>query len=518
MRMILFSRSVQVGQPARGRGLARASALTYMIGLLACCVVAASAAERVFKAGAAHLDITPELGSLIVGGFSPFPAKHIHDPLYARALVLDDGAHRIALVVCDNVSIGRECIDAAKKIIEQQSKLPGGQVMVSATHTHSGPNARGEASIPSRVAPKGPAAPLDSQAGSESQPHPLTPYQQFLARKIADAVQCAINNLEPAKIAWGSASQPQHVFNRRWFVKDETALRNPFGGVDRVRMNPPRGSPALDKPAGPTDPEIPFIAVQSKDGRPISLLAAYSLHYVGGVGAADISADYYGVFNQRMRELVGAERTEPAFVSLMANGTSGNINNIDFREKAQSRKPYEHLTAVAHSVADAVYAAYRKLEYRDWVALDSRYRELNLALRRPSPELVTRSRELLAKPPANPPWHTQERVYANRVLQLAAGPERADVPLQAFRIGDLSIMTMPTETFVETGLELKARSPMKPAMPIELANGAFGYMPTPDQHALGGYESWIGTNRLEVQASVKIVDALLAMVGEMKGK
>lgn len=470
-------------------------------------LAAAPAAERVFRAGAAHLDITPELGSPIVGGFAPFPARNIHDPLYARAIALDDGAHRIALVVCDNVAIGRECIDAAKKIIEQQSKLPGAQVMVSATHTHSGPNARAAGFVPENNLP---TAPLLAPT--------LTPYQQFLARRIADAVQCAINNLEPAKIAWGSASQPQHVFNRRWFVKGEELRRNPFGGVDRVRMNPPRGSPALEKPAGVTDPEIPFIALQAKDGRPIGLLAAYSLHYVGGTGAADISADYYGMFNQRMRELVGAERQDPAFVSLMANGTSGNVNNIDFRAKAPAspRKPYEHMREVAYSVADAVFAAYRKLDYRDWVPIDSRYRELNLAVRWPSPEIVTRSRELLAQPPRNPPWQAQERFYAMRVLQIAAGPERIDVPLQAFRIGDLSIMTMPTETFVETGLELKARSPIKPAMPIELANGAYGYMPTPEQHELGGYESWIGSNRLEVQASVKIVDALLAMLGEMK--
>ena len=465
----------------------------------------AAAESREFRAGAALLDITPELGSLIVGGFAPFPARHIHDPLYARALALDDGAHRIVLVVCDNVGIARECIDAAKEIIERQSKLPKSQVMVSATHTHSGPSARPDSSIPSDKIPTAtPAAP------------PLTPYQQFLARRIADAVHCAINNLEPAKIAWGSVQQPQHVFNRRWFVKDEALRRNPFGGVDQVRMNPPRGSAALDKPAGPTDPEIPFIAVQAKDGRPLSLLAAYSLHYVGGVAGADISADYYGYFNQRIRELLGAERQEPAFVSLMANGTSGNINNIDFRAKAPARKPYEHMQAVAHEIAAAVFAAYRKLQYRDWVPVDARYRELNLGQRRPSPELVARSRELLSAPPKTPPWQSQERVYANRVLQLATAPERVDIPVQAFRIGDLGLMTLPVETFVETGLDLKARSALKPAIPIELANGAFGYMPTPEQHKLGGYESWLGTNRLEVDASVKISNALLAMIAEMQ--
>lgn len=461
-------------------------------------------AARTLKAGAAQLDITPELGALIVGGFSPIPAKHIHDPLFARALVLDDGTNRIAFVVCDNLGIARDAIDAAKQLIEQQSKLPGARVMVSSTHTHSGPPARPDNALPSDQVPVAPAA-----------PPPLSRYQQFVARRIADAVQCAINNLEPAKIAWGSVPQPQHVFNRRWFVSDEAVRRNPFGGVDRVRMNPPPASPALEQPAGPTDPEFSFVSVQTKSGRPLSLFSAYSLHYVGGVPAADISADYFGVFNHRMRELLGAERPEPAFVSLLANGTSGNINNIDFRARRPPQRPYERMRAVAHELADAVFAAYQQLEYRDWVPLDARYQELSLATRRPPPELVARSRELLAQPAPAKPWHGHERIYANRVLQLADGPARIEVPLQVFRIGELSIYTVPAETFVETGLELKARSPSQPAFTVSLANGSFGYLPTPEHHALGGYETWLGTNRLEVEASTKIVSALLQMAREL---
>ncbi len=474
---------------------------------LAIGVHAATPAPRVLQAGAAELDITPELGALIVGGFAPIPAKHIHDPLLARALVLDDGTSRIAFVVCDNVGIARDTIDAAKLHIERQSKLSKSHVMVSSTHTHSGPPARPDSALPSDKIPVTPAA-----------PPALSRYQEFVARRIADAVQCAINNLEPAKIAWGSVQQPQHVFNRRWLVNDEAARRNPFGGVDRVRMNPPQAAALGGQPAGPTDPEFFFVSVQTKSGRPLSLFSAYSLHYVGGVPAADISADYFGVFNQRMRELLGAERQEPAFVSLLANGTSGNINNIDFRAKRPAKKPYEHMRAVAHEIADAVFAAYQKLEYRDWVPLDARTTELSLATRRPPPELVARSRELLSKPAQTPPWHGNERIYANRVLQLADGPARIEAPLQAFRLGELAIYTLPAETFVETGLELKARSPFKPAFAVSIANGSFGYMPTPEHHALGGYETWFGTNRLEVEASTKMVDALLKLAAEMKTK
>ena len=88
--------------------------------------------------------------------------------------------------------------------------------------------------------------------------------------------------------------------------------------------------------------------------------------------------------------------------------------------------------------------------------------------------------------------------------------------LQAFRIGDLAIATIPFETFAEIGLELKAKSPIKPMFTIELANGAYGYLPSPRQHAHGGYETWLGTNRVEVDASRKITTKVLELFAKLK--
>jgi neutral ceramidase len=90
------------------------------------------------------------------------------------------------------------------------------------------------------------------------------------------------------------------------------------------------------------------------------------------------------------------------------------------------------------------------------------------------------------------------------------------VPLQAFRIGDLGIAATPIETFAEVGLELKAKTPFAKSFTISIANGAYGYMPTPEQHKLGGYESWLGTNRVELDAAPKMVTRLLAMLHEMR--
>ncbi len=88
--------------------------------------------------------------------------------------------------------------------------------------------------------------------------------------------------------------------------------------------------------------------------------------------------------------------------------------------------------------------------------------------------------------------------------------------VQAVRIGHLGIATSPFEMFAETGLEIKAKSPLKPTCTIELANGCYGYLPTPEQHKLGGYETWLGTNKVEIEASTRLTAALLEMLGELE--
>ncbi len=281
-------------------------------------------AGPVFRAGAATSNITPPLGELIVGGWQPVPATYIHDELYARCLVLDDGTTKLAIVLCDNVGIPQEVFDLAKDEIHRATGLPHSHSLMASTHTHSATTARGACKV--------------------IRDTDLTEYQKFVARRIADGVRRAIHQLRPARIGWGAVDEPSEVFNRRWFVDDAALLANPFGGVDRVRMNPPRGHAALDRPAGPTDPQISFVSVQSRDGRPIALLANYSLHYVGGVPAGDVSADYFGCFARAIEKELGATDQSPPFVGMLSNGTSGDVNNIDFTRKDTPRyRSYEKM-------------------------------------------------------------------------------------------------------------------------------------------------------------------------------
>src|SRR5215218_890391 len=323
-------------------------------------------APQVFRAGAAASNITPPLGQPIVGGWTSPPATHIHDELHARCLVLDDGRTRLAFAVCDNVGIPRPVFDTARRLVHEETGLAEDHLLLAATHTHSATTARSQ----------NPLVPDES----------LTEYQRFLARRIADGIRRALNNLEPAEVGWGSVDVPTQVFNRRWHLRPGTPLPNPFGGQDKVKMNPGRGSPELLEPAGPTDPQVSFLSVRSKDGRPIALLANYSLHYVGGVPEGHVSADYFAAFADRITQLLGADRLAPPFVGIMSNGTSGDVNNIDFRQKGKPLPPYQKIREVADEVAEAVHRVHQEIEFRDWVPLAAARQELVLAVRKPTEE------------------------------------------------------------------------------------------------------------------------------------
>ena len=459
------------------------------------------AGKRVFRAGAATSNITPMLGAGIVGNFTEPKAERVHDELHARCLVLDDGTTKLAIVVSDNVGISREVYDEAKRLIHAETGLPPQNMLMSSTHTHSATSARWSNSLK----PDG----------------EFSDYQKFVSRRIADGVRRALGNLEPAQIGWGVGTEPRPLFNRRFKMKPGVELLNPLGGVDQVKMNPGAGNPNVVEPAGPTDPEVSFVTVRSAaaGNRPIALWASYSLHYVGGVRPNEISADYFAVFADKVQQRLGADRLDPPFVGILSNGTSGDVNNIQVigaQKGAKRPAPYEQIHKVADMVADAVMKAHASVQYQDWVPLRAVARDLTLKTRKPTPDLVERAKRILSK--EQPTKVPNEEAYARRTLALAESPDEVSVPLQALRIGDLGVATIPFEVFTQTGLDIKARSPFKPTFTTSLANGSYGYLPTPEQHKLGGYETWLGTNRVEERASVKITDALIGMLGELKAE
>lgn len=452
--------------------------------------------DLVFRAGAATSNITPPLGMEIVGNFAPRPvAAQVHDELHARCLVLDDGTAKLVFVVADTISLARDVWDEAKQKIEAATGIPAANQMFSGTHTHS--------SVAAVASPDG-----------------SLHYRALLVSRVVDGVRRALARLEPARIAWGSGRVPQHVFNRRWLLKEGSTNPNPFGGQDRAVMNP--GGLLRDRlagPAGPTNPEVFCLSVQAADGRQIALMANYWLHYVGGVPREEISADYFGEFCRKVEEALATEGDHPPVVALLANGPCGDVNNNDYSGKtpAVKREPYEKIKLVAGDLAAEALRVRETLKHRDWASLKAATADLEIAARRPSPEQVRWAEAVLAKSKDAKPAHPLEQTYAERTLAARdAKPDRSTCFLQVFRIGDLGIAAIPFEVFTETGLEIKARSPFPDTFTIELANGSHGYLPTPAQIDLGGYETWLGTNRVEREASVKVTERILELFGQVR--
>lgn len=443
---------------------------------------------KTFRAGAYAQNITPTKFPISVnGGMTDRQATAAHDPLHARCLVLDDGAVKIVFAVCDSCKMPREITDEAKRMIHKETGIPPERILISATHTHTAPT-----------------------VAASFQSEPDEAYQKFLIGKIAAGVIEAHRRLEPAKIGWGVGKDPTQVFNRRWKVKPGSVLLlDPFGkGTDQVRMNPGHLHPDLLEPAGPTDPDVSFISVQSIQGRPLAFLANYALHYVGGV--PPLSADYFAVFAERMKARLGGDEH---FVGIMSNGTSGDINNVNFSKAGLGKQaPGEQARIVAESVSQAAFDAYKNVKHLDWAELRMAQKEIELGVRLPSADEIKAAQEILADA-KGPVLKKPGEIYARETVLLAKYRAKVKIVLQAIRIGDLGIVSSPCETFVETGLEIKQKSPLKPTFTIELANGANGYMPTPEQHALGGYETWRSrSSYVEVNASRAVTATLLELL------
>ena len=425
------------------------------------------------QAGAFAQDITPKVWPISVnGGMSDIQATAAHDPLHARCLVLKNKETSLAIVVCDSCALPRDLVDRAKVLAAKKTRIPASHILISATHSHSCPT----------------ATPL-------FQSDPDSDYLEYLVDRIASGIEQANSQLEPARIGWGACEQRSLVFNRRWIVKEERgsedAVETPFGiKSDRIITNPGYNNPKVERSINVVDPEVNFISIQSREGRPIALLANYSLHYVGGVPKDQVSADYFGEFAQRIARKLNATDLNPPFVGIMSNGTSGDVNNVDFRQKSvPDREPFEQISFVAELLAQDVAKSCENLEYFDAVPLKVRHTEIAVGVRKPiADEIASAERKIAGRPERS--LTDLPSIYARETALLSEYPTSVRIKLQAIRIGSLGIAAIPCEVFTETGLALKRNSPLKRTFTISLANGYNGYLPPPEQHLLGGYETW----------------------------
>jgi hypothetical protein len=455
--------------------------------LLASALQSSEAAGRVFRAGAAVVDISPTNFPVIVNAmFTERSATGVVDRLEARSLMLDDSLNRISLTVVDSCMLPRDLLDRAKHIASRVTGVPMDHMMISSTHTHSAPSAMG--CLGSRVD---------------------TNYAAFLPSRIADAIILANAGLQTARIGWAVVDDWDHTFNRRWIRRPDKMLEDPFGQRNvRANMHPGHQSPDAVGPSGPVDPALSVIALQTPDGRPLAMLANYSQHYYG---SDLVSSDYYGRFRKHVAEML--TNAPESFVAILSQGTSGDQMWMDY---GAPRKEIGY-DAYAKELALRAKEAYAKIQFADWVPLRIAEELVQLRYRTPTPERLDWAQKAAATLGGRLPQTTAE-VYALEAIYLHDRP-KTELVLQAIAIGDLGIAAIPNEVYALTGLKLKAQSPLQPTMNIELANGAEGYIPTPEQHKLGGYTTWPArTAGLETVAEPKIVEAMLRLLENVSQK
>jgi lysophospholipase L1-like esterase len=445
--------------------------------------------QAVFRAGAAAVDVTPpKLPVLVNGGFLQVSADKVNDTLNARCLVLDDASVRLAIVVVDSCMLPRELIDRAKDIAAMRTSIPAERILVSATHTHTAPAAMGALGC-----------------------SPDSNYVEFLPERIADAIEKAAKNLVPARVGWGSIDDDQHTHCRRWIRRPDKIITDPFGNrTVRANMHPGHQNADVIAPAGPVDPGLSVLSVQATDGRPIAVLANYSMHYFG---TQPVSADYFGRFSTTLSQKLGADKLDPPFVAMMSQGTSGDQQWMDYA------KPKSAITidAYADAVAEGAFQACKSVVYRDQASIAMAEAKLELRRRVPDEKRLAWAKPIAEKLGDNPPRSIPE-VYAREAFFLHREPQR-ELKLQAIRIGELAIAAIPNEVYAITGLKIKAWSPLPATFTIELANGSEGYIPPPEQHFLGGYTTWPArTAALEVEAEPKIVETVLGLLEAVAGK
>ncbi|HTM52028.1 MAG TPA: neutral/alkaline non-lysosomal ceramidase N-terminal domain-containing protein [Bryobacteraceae bacterium] len=450
-----------------------------------------AAAAGPFRAGAHAVDISPLTAPIVTSGqFLPVLAERTLDPLRARSLALDDGQQRVVLTVVDTLMMPRELLDRVKAAAARSTGIPERNMMISATHTHSAPAVMGA-------------------LGTDVNPE----YVRLFEAGLIKAIEGAVSRLAPARAGWTVVQDFEHTHNRRWILRPDRLRQDPFGDWNvRANMHPGYQNPDFLGPSGPVDPDLTLLAIQSASGRPIALLANYSMHYVGRFGRV-VSSDYYGHFAESLQRSIGAQDGSQPFIAMMSQGTSGDQMWMDY---SQPEKKVEY-KAYAGELAAIAREAFKKIRFKDGITLACAETTLRLSRRVASPERLAWAKEVMSGMAGGPP-RNQYEVYAREQRLIAAEPER-ELKLQAFRIGEIGIAAIPNEVYAISGLKIKIQSPLQPTFNIELANGAEGYIPPPEQHRLGGYTTWAArTAALETGAEPKIVDAVLQLLEAVAGK
>ena len=449
--------------------------------------------RNVFQAGAAQQIITPPLGTIVNGDFYQRYAHSIHDDLFAKALVLDDGQICLVIAIVDVCSMSQEFIDGIKGDINLELSIPTEQILIASNHTH-GSGSTEELYLTS----------IDSN------------YRHQLPNLIMAAVRSAYQKRQPAKICFGSEDVPQHLLCRRYFMQKEYKALNPISGQsESIKTNPFNAGHLIEKPVSGTDPQLSYLAVKSLDNKWIGILGNYSMHYAGDWEPGTITADYFGTFAGYLQKDLKSEE----LVAMMSSGTGGDINNWDFQKNDKPALDFSQSDRIGRDLASTVANSLLDAKWDENPHLNYHHESLSLQRHKPDKAICEEAKKITteARFEARSYDDTSLRsIYAREQILMSEMPYLQTCPLQAFQIGQLVIGALPGEFFAETGLWLKNKFLNIPYFSICLANGNVGYVPPPHQFKLGGYETWrCRYSSLNLEAEPILRKAMVSLIQSM---
>ena len=415
--------------------------------------ICVSRSTGALKAGAAKVDITPR-ESVWLSGYSARnkPSEGVLDKLYAKALVLDDGEEKTAIVSVDLLWVPLEITSEVRKKVQAKIGIPAESILICATHTHFGPKIY-------RIAKDWPDTP-DSEVDKA--------YVQSLTKRIVEAILTAGKNLKEAQIGATKGEISEIVYNRRTKKPDGTVamtFRLPAAKAEYV--------------FGPVDPEVGILRIEEANGSLVGAIVNYACHPVSGAKDTEkfyhISADYPGYTAKVVEEIEGG-------LCLFALGTAGNLNPNRIGRK-------DPRAEIGKALGGEVLRRIQTVSTSGDVALRGMKKEITLP--------------------------RKEAAGDEKEKKSDEGEKTLTTEIQVLRIGDIYILGLPGEILVEIGLEIKKRAGIEKLFIISLSNDTCGYVCPQQAYKEGGYEPGSGTALAEGAGEI-VTEQALKLLGAMK--
>ena len=457
---------------------------------------------RQIRVGVATADITPPLGTHLSGsGMGDHrPAREVLDPLHARAIVFASGDRRVAIVTLDVTIITADYTARIRAAISDATGIPPEAIMVHAIQTHSAPSL-GYFMLD-------PDFPLETTPETEYLRGCERAYADFAADAAARAAIRAAETLQSVRLGLGRGIVGDQAFNRRGVRRDGAIIMpKPLG-----RAVQPLGITELCYLEGPIDPEVGVLCAMGTDDRPLALLLHHTCHPVNVFGHPEtytaVSADWPGAWAAEMQAAMGNE-----VVPVVVNGCCGNINPWH---------PFDPDCTPDHRrmgrvLADMAARVVERMTFSESDVLDWRIRHVPLAYRDIPPARQQEVNAILAASP-QPPRQANGEVDPRWFL--AASTSSVELcrqrepeflyEVQVFRIGDLALVGLPGEPFVEGQLAIKVGSAAPYTFVAHLTTQYVGYLPTREAYRRGGHEA-----NAEVTYWAKLAPGSLEAVSEV---